>query len=89
MTEPFLPVGAEQPPLEDALPPLVLPKEYEVDSGIALTYDTLCNRGHDPEVVRLVLDAYGGDLWMDVFGPAIDRAAEAVGLTPYPEDDDD
>jgi hypothetical protein len=63
-----------------------MPRDYDTDAGVALTFDTLCDRGHDPERVREALDAFTGDLWWDVFGPAIDRAAEGIGLGAHPED---
>jgi hypothetical protein len=66
-----------------------LPIEYDVDTGVAMVFDTLCDRGHDPEHIVKLLDNYGGDLWMEIFGPAIDRAAEAIGTTAYPEDEDE
>jgi len=57
------------------------PKEYDTDAGIALTYDTLCDRGHDPATVRQALDAFTGDLWWDVFGPAVDKAGRLIGVS--------
>jgi len=60
------------------------PSECEDDPGVALVFDTLCQRGHDPDLVRGALDVYEGNLWLDIFGPAVDRAAEAIGLRPYP-----
>jgi len=63
------------------------PKDYQYDAGLALTFDTLCDRGYDPLKVAKALDDYGGDMWCDIFGPAIDAAAEAIGLAPYPEED--
>jgi hypothetical protein len=60
------------------------PQDYDTDQGIAMVYDTLCDRGHDPEWVVALLDAYEGDLWMEVFGPAVDRAAECIGIAAYP-----
>jgi len=63
------------------------PSEYEDDPGVALVFDTLCQRGHDPDVVRRALDVYAGDLWPEIFGPAVDRAAEAIGLAPFPREE--
>jgi hypothetical protein len=69
--------------------PFMTPKHkpvgYDTDSGIALVFDTLCDRGHAPEQVANLLDEYTGDLWLEVFGPAIDNAAELIGTTAYPE----
>lgn len=62
------------------------PNEYDSDAGIRLTFDTLVDRGFDPKAVRKALDAYDGDLWWDIFGPAVDDAAEIIGLSAFPED---
>jgi hypothetical protein len=62
----------------------LLPSEYEDDPAVALVFDTLYQRGHEPDVVRAALDVYEGNLWLEIFGPAVDRAAEAIGLVPFP-----
>jgi hypothetical protein len=64
------------------------PQNYKSDSGVAMVFDTLCDRGYDPVLVCKALDKFDGDLWMDVFGPAVDEAAEIIGLSAYPSDDD-
>ena len=65
------------------------PQDYDTDTGVAMVYDTLCDRGHDPDLIVELLNGYDGDLWMDVFGPAVDRAAECIGTTAYPGEDED
>lgn len=62
------------------------PKHYEVDAGVRLTFDTLTDRGYNAAVVSEAIDGLDADLWMHVFGPAVDRAAEVIGLAPYPEE---
>lgn len=64
-----------------------LPRDYALDSGVAMVFDTLCDRGHDREQLIEMLDTFDGDLWCTIFGPAVDSAAEAIGLPAYPEDD--
>ena len=61
------------------------PKDYEVDAGIRLTFDTLTDRGFDDEVVAAALDEFQGNLWIDVFGSAVDKAADCIGLQAFPE----
>jgi hypothetical protein len=61
-----------------------LPSEYEDDPGVALVYDTLCQRGYEPDVVRRALDVYEGNLWLEIFGLAVSHAAELIGLKPFP-----
>jgi hypothetical protein len=67
----------------------IKPQGYAHDAGVRLTFDTLTDRGFDDEVVAAALDAYPGDLWSDVFGPAIDRVASIIGISQsgFPEDD--
>jgi hypothetical protein len=53
----------------------------------------LVDRGHDEDDVidRLISPAHGFDeamFWEAVLGPAADQLAEALGLTPFPEDND-
>lgn len=61
------------------------PRDYDVDTGVALTFDTLCDRGFDAETVKKALDAAEVDLWWTIYGPAVDKAAELIGLDAYPE----
>jgi hypothetical protein len=65
------------------------PQDYDTDQGVAMVYDTLCDRGHDEVEIAALLDGYDGDLWMEVFGPAVDRAAECIGVSAYPDEDED
>lgn len=66
---------------------MIRPKDYEHDAGIRLMFDTLTDRGHDPEDVAARMDAADHDFWLEIFGPAIDRAADWLGLHPFPEED--
>ena len=61
----------------------LLPSEYEHDPAVALVYDTLVQRGHEPDVVRRALDVYEGNLWLEFFGPAVDLAAVAISIDPW------
>ena len=64
----------------------IKPQNYDSDTGVAMVFDTLCDRGFDPKQVAEAIDEYDGDLWMDVFGPAVDNAADLIGLEAYPDD---
>lgn len=64
----------------------IKPQDYDSDTGVAMVFDTLCDRGFNAKQVAKLLDEYDGDLWMDVFGPAIDDAADLIGLESYPDD---
>ena len=64
---------------------MIKPKDYEVDAGVRLTFDTLTDRGFDDVVVAAALDEFQGNLWIAVFGSAVDKAAESIGLQAFPE----
>lgn len=44
---------------------MTYPKDYKADSGVAMVFDTLCDRGHDPRVVAKLLDEYDGESVVD------------------------
>jgi hypothetical protein len=54
--------------------------EFPYDAGAQLALDTLSDREVDTrENLQKRIENYDGDLWMDFFGPLMDRLEEALG----------
>ena len=51
---------------------------FPFDQGEALAYDTLCDRGFEPELVEERIKEQKVDLWWTVFGPAVDKCEELL-----------
>jgi len=56
--------------------------EFPHDAGAQLVWETLRDRGviTTPEELGAKLEGYEGDLWMDFFGPLMDRIEEVLGF---------